>query len=96
MLTGLHTKQFQILRIVAHLCGKWHINGRGEVFQNTIYCTRSHHKFVFQRKRTYLGKTGAFGSSPLIMWSNAWVCGLLVVGMAGLNTVEGMDVSLLV
>jgi hypothetical protein len=26
-LTGLYPKEFQMLRIVAHLCGKWHLNG---------------------------------------------------------------------
>jgi len=50
-------------------------------------------KCVFQRKGTYLGEKRAFGSSPLAMWSKAWVNGSSFVGIAGVYTVEGMDVA---
>jgi len=56
------------------------------VIQVKIYCTRGHCIFMFQTKRTY-------GSPPVAMWSETWVCGPLLAGIAFFNTVEGMDVT---
>ena len=56
------------------------------MIQVKIYCTRGHCIFMFQTKRTY-------GSPPVAMWSETWVCGPLLAGIAFFNTVEGMDVT---
>jgi len=45
------------------------------------------------KKEDILGEKRANGSSPLAMWSKAWVCGPLLAGIVGLSTVEGMDVA---
>jgi hypothetical protein len=42
--TILHVADFQMLCIVAHLCGKWHLNGEGKLIQGTTYCTWVHHQ----------------------------------------------------
>ena len=36
-----------------------------------------------------------FGPIPVAAWSKAWVCGCSLVGIGGLNSVRGMDVSVL-
>ena len=61
----------------------------------TEFSFRSHRKFVFQRKRTYSGKRWHLVALSWLR-SEAWVCGLLLVGIAGLNTMDGMDIALLV
>jgi len=58
--------------------------GEGKVIQDTIYSTREHRVFVFQWKRTYVG-------CPVAIWSETWVCVALLVGIAVLNTVDGVD-----
>jgi len=75
----------QKLHIVAHLSGKFHLNGRSYNIV-TIYCTRGHCIFVFQTKRTYV-------RPPVAIWSETWVCGPLLAGIVALNTVEGVDVA---
>jgi len=57
------------------------------VIHVTIYSTWGHSIFLFfEKKRIY-------GSPPVAMRSEAWVCVPLVAGIAVSNTVEGVDVA---
>jgi hypothetical protein len=50
-------------------------------------------KIFVLNKGDISGDKRAYGSSPLAVWSMAWVCSLLLAGIVDLNTVEDMDVS---